>query len=82
VAVRLFDNQVNPLLTLLLCPLTPVWLLAFVQATAAAYFKRFYIQRSCLEHDPSRIVPTCIYLAAKASRRKLARRADVACLNA
>lgn len=36
-----------------------------VAATAAAYFKRFYVRRSCLEHDPSRIMPTCIYLAAK-----------------
>ncbi|GBF89062.1 cyclin-H1 [Raphidocelis subcapitata] len=33
-----------------------------VAATATAYFKRFYVQRSCLEHDPSRIMPTCIYV--------------------
>ncbi|KAI8476117.1 MAG: cyclin-like protein [Monoraphidium minutum] len=42
---------------------------AKVQATATAYFKRFFIRRSCLEHDPARIMPACIYLAAKARAR-------------
>lgn len=46
--------------------LPPLWP---PQATATAYFKRFYVHRSCLEHDPARIMPTCIYLAAKVGAR-------------
>lgn len=36
-----------------------------MQATALAYFKRFYVNNSCLEYDPAKIMPTCIYLACK-----------------
>ncbi len=35
------------------------------QATAIVYFKRFYTINSCLECDPARTMPVCIYLAAK-----------------
>lgn len=41
--------------------------LVLVQSTALVFFKRFYTQASCLEHDPLRVMPTCIYLACKAS---------------
>jgi hypothetical protein len=29
------------------------------------FFKRFYTGASCLEHDPLRVMPTCIYLGCK-----------------
>eukprot|EP00879_Flechtneria_rotunda_P022975 GHRR01024284.1.p1 GENE.GHRR01024284.1~~GHRR01024284.1.p1 ORF type:complete len:178 (+),score=31.02 GHRR01024284.1:467-1000(+) len=32
---------------------------------ALLFFKRFYSQASCLEHDPLRVMPTCVYLACK-----------------
>lgn len=35
------------------------------QNAALLFYKRFYIQGSCLEHDPTRVMPTCIYLACK-----------------
>ena len=36
-----------------------------VQNAALIYFKRFYSQASCVEHDPMRVMVTCIYLACK-----------------
>ncbi|KAF8060065.1 Zeaxanthin epoxidase [Scenedesmus sp. PABB004] len=36
-----------------------------VLASSMTFFRRFYSQASCLEHDPNRIMPTCIYLACK-----------------
>jgi len=39
-----------------------------VQATALMYFKRFYTVHSCLEYDPARIMPTCVYVACKVGR--------------
>lgn len=38
------------------------------QNSALVFFKRFYTQASCLEHDPLRVMPTCIYLACKVSQ--------------
>lgn len=38
------------------------------QNAALVFFKRFYSQASCLEHDPLRVMPTCIYTACKVRR--------------
>lgn len=62
-----------PLSSASFCPCRPLW-----QATAVSYFKRFYVRRSMLEYDPSRVAPTCIYLAAKARARRGAGAAGVA----
>jgi hypothetical protein len=46
--------------------LQPLLLLLFhLQHASLLFFKRFYVQSSCLEHDPTRVMPTCIYLACK-----------------
>ena len=36
-----------------------------VQGTALTFFKRFYLSCSMLDHDPKKIMLTCIYLACK-----------------
>ncbi|CAM9948036.1 unnamed protein product [Ascophyllum nodosum] len=36
-----------------------------VQATAVAYFQRFYLSNSVLEHDPTILILTSIFLASK-----------------
>eukprot|EP00752_Nemacystus_decipiens_P003022 g2802.t1 len=36
-----------------------------VQATAVAYFQRFYLSNSVLEHDPKILILTCVFLASK-----------------
>ncbi|CAM9431375.1 unnamed protein product [Ectocarpus sp. 8 AP-2014] len=36
-----------------------------VQATAIAYFHRFYLSNSVLEHDPKILILTCVFLASK-----------------
>jgi hypothetical protein len=41
----------------------------FLQHASLLFFKRFYVQSSCLEHDPTRVMPTCIYLACKVRLR-------------
>jgi len=37
-----------------------------VVATAAVYFRRFYLRSSFEEHDPRLVAPACLFLAAKA----------------
>lgn len=37
-----------------------------VRATSVAYFRRFYLKHSVMEYDPKLILPTCVFLAAKA----------------
>ena len=32
------------------------------------YLKRFYLYHSCLNHDPARLMLTCIYVAGKVGR--------------
>ncbi|KAI1726633.1 cyclin-H [Ditylenchus destructor] len=39
--------------------------LAFIQWTALAYFKRFYLQHSVMEYSPRNVLITCYYLACK-----------------
>ena len=34
-------------------------------ATAAVYFRRFYLRQSLREYDPRKLAPACLYLAAK-----------------
>lgn len=36
-----------------------------VRGTAAAYFRRFYLQNSVNKYDPRLLLPTCVFLAAK-----------------
>ncbi|CAM9791867.1 unnamed protein product [Pylaiella littoralis] len=36
-----------------------------VQATAVAFFQRFYLSNSVLEHDPKILILTCVFLASK-----------------
>jgi Cyclin, N-terminal domain len=36
-----------------------------VSATAITYLRRFYLDHSCMEHDPLRIASTCLYIAGK-----------------
>jgi hypothetical protein len=37
----------------------------YTQSASLLFFKRFYCLASVLEHDPLRVMPTCIYLACK-----------------
>ncbi|KAJ3145751.1 hypothetical protein HDU86_000802 [Geranomyces michiganensis] len=37
----------------------------FVQATALAYFKRFYLRNTVMEHDPKLYLMTCLFIATK-----------------
>lgn len=37
-----------------------------VRATSVAYFRRFYLVHSVMAYDPKLVLPTCVFLAAKA----------------
>lgn len=39
-----------------------------LQNAALLYFKRFFSQASCVEHDAMRVMATCVYLACKVRR--------------
>lgn len=43
--------------------LPPPWF--SLQNAALLYFKRFFSQASCVEHDAMRVMATCVYLACK-----------------
>ena len=40
------------------------------------YLKRFYLHHSCLNHDPARLMLTCIYVAGKVGWGRVGRRSD------
>lgn len=40
-----------------------------VRATALAYFRRFYLKHSVMEFLPRLVLPTCVFLAAKAENQ-------------
>lgn len=42
-----------------------------VIATAAVYFRRFYLLQSYVDFDPRLVAPTCLYLASKAEESTL-----------
>lgn len=44
-------------------------LLLPLQNAALLYFKRFFSQASCVEHDAMRVMATCVYLACKVNMR-------------
>lgn len=46
--------------------LPPPWF--SLQNAALLYFKRFFSQASCVEHDAMRVMATCVYLACKVGR--------------
>jgi len=53
-----------------------------VAATAAVYFKRFYLRNAYKEHDPRLIAPAALYLAAKTEEHTIPAKSILSQVNA